>query len=475
MGSKFDFSIKCRYMTYRIYGFLHRTAKGIIHRNTSEAAYRMISVTDKNLCTEACVELDGEIVGDYINDMMPVPEVLKKSDVFPVENIVGTGTFASFSNSYSYKRKCNEKLLGTNETEAEALWMEFIRNSEIPEGYRNEFLHCAGYIWECEEWCLPSWIWTNAALVRMYCSIGRIDEARIIGDRLIALQQECGGWIVRNDYDSEGAIPVLAPNDSAYMANNSGLELYLATKEDKYLKSAVKCAEWIIDTVGEDGMVFVGYDMKHNCWHTEYNIVDVGFTAGLFARLYEITNDVRYFSFLKRFTERYIELFYIPSKNGFTASLDENGNRIGGIFSRGQAWALEGLIPASRVLHNETVTSVVQETINNLLKFQDKQGGWAYNLSRPFMGIDCKAASVIACSLMNWYKEHPDQIEIKNAAGKAYKWCISHTLPDGKGRGGIYSYSTEGAVVHHHYSCTAFVYGSSYAVELKRLLSEDKI
>ena len=143
------------------------------------------------------------------------------------------------------------------------------------------------------------------------------------------------------------------------------------------------------------------------------------------------------------------------------------------MFGRGQAWALEGLIPASRVLKDKKVTEVVQNTINTIIKVQDKQGGWAYNISRPMMGLDCKAISIIACSLMNWYNDHPGQTSLKDASEKAYQWCIRHTLSEGRGKGGIYSYTTEGAIVHHLYTWTAFVYGSSYAIELKKILAEE--
>lgn len=459
-------------MKYKLYGILHKIAKKLLHRNIYSSTYRMISVLKKNLYVDDTLNIKSQELGTYINDMSPIPNLLKKEDVFPVENIVATGAFSSFNDSFVFQRKCRESELGINEIQAENIWMEFIENSEIPEGYKNGGLHYAGYILDCEEWCLPSWVWTNAALVRMYCFLGKIDMSRKIVDELIMLQQNCGGWIVRNDYDSEGAIPVLAPNDSAYIANNACLEFYLATSEKKYLDSAEKCAEWIMNTARKDGMVYVGYDMKRNQWQTKHNIVDVGFTAGLFARLYEYTGKEKYLSFLKKFTEKYIELFYIPSSNGFATSLDANDKQLGGMFGRGQAWALEGLIPASRVLKDDKITAIVQDTIDNLIKVQDKQGGWAYNISRPLMGIDCKATSIIACSLMNWYKDHNEQDKLKFASKKAYQWCLKHTLPDGKGKGGIYSYTIEGAIVHHLYTYTAFVYGSSYAIELKKMINE---
>lgn len=460
-------------MRYELYGSLHRTAKKLLHRSTTTTSYRMINIQDKNIDKDGCIKIVGEELGIYINDMTPVSEEIKMLNVFPVENIVPAGTFHSFEDSFRNRRKCKESQLGVKEDMAAELWIEFVTNSEIPKGFRNSGLHYAGYILDCEEWCLPSWVWTNAALVRMYCRIGEIDKARILVDKIIELQQDCGGWIVRNDYDAEGAVPILAPNDSAYTANNACLEFYLSTGEQKYLDAAVKCADWIIDTAREDGMVYVGYDMKRKHWKIKHNIVDVGFTAGLFARLYECTKKEKYLIFLKRFTDKFVELFYIPSSNGFATSLDANDKQLGGMFGRGQAWALEGLIPASRVLKDKKLTGVVQNTINNLIKAQNKQGGWAYNISRPMMGLDCKAIPVIACSLLNWYSDHPEQKALKTASEKAYQWCLKHTLLAGRGKGGIYSYTTEGAIVHHFYTWTAFVYGSSYAIELKKILAED--
>lgn len=461
-------------MKYELYGYLHRIAKKILHRDNTISLYRMINVQNKNIDKEGKIILK-EKEGTYINDMPSISKNLNVSDVFPVENIVPSKAFLSFEDSFKKSRKCKKSQLGVTESQAVGLWMEFIKASKIPNRYRNGDLHYAGYILDCEEWCLPSWVWTNAAIVKMYCRLNMTDKAKIIVDKLIEVQEECGGWIVRNDYNKKGAIPVLAPNDSAYVANNACLEFYLLTGNKMYLDAAIKCADWIIDTAREDGMVYVGYDIKSGNWQKNHNIVDVGFTAGLFARLFECTKEHKYYQFLDKFTNKFVELFYIPSSNGFATSLDSNDKPYGGMFGRGQAWALEGLIPACQVLKDEKLVEIVQNTINNLIAAQDKEGGWAYNLARPLMGIDCKATSVIACSLMNWYVDHSEQRNLKSAAEKAYKWCIKHTLPEGRGRGGIYSYTTEGAIVHHLYTWTAFVYGSSYAIELQKIISEENL
>lgn len=348
-------------------------------------------------------------------------------------------------------------------------WNRFVMHSLISGDNQFSGTHYAGYIAESSEWCLPSWIWTNAAIVRLWCKTGEIDKAKCLINRLISYQQESGGWIVRNDYDLKGAIPMLAPNDSAYIANNAFITLYEMTKDIRYLNIAKHCADWIIETARPDGLVYTGYNMRDMKWNEDNVIVDTGFTAGLFAKLVEISCNQRYEDFLKKFVDRYIELFYIPERKGFCTSIGKQGQHQGGMFARGQAWALEGLIPAYMVLKDERIKKIVNETVDNLLKQQLRNGGWPYNLTRKLMGEDCKAVSVIAKVMMDWYAITKDN-RIKGSAERALQWCRKHTAKDGEARGGIFSYSVEGGIVKDLYTSCAFVYATAYAIELDSLL-----
>ena len=376
------------------------------------------------------------------------------------------------------KRNCQEKRnrfymteqmsIGIKEQEID-LWQYFIDNSTISEKGYFTGLHYAGYISEKKEWCLTSWIWTNAAIVRMYCVQNDVVEAEKIAKILESWQTESGGWIVRNDYDSNGAIPVLAPNDSSYIANNAFITLYKKTKDSKYLNIAKDCADWVMQTSRVDGMVYTGYNMRDQNWIKDNIIVDVGFTAGLFASLYEITKEEKYRAFLEKFIYRYIELFYNPILKAFCTSIDKNDKQQGGLFGRGQAWALEGLIPAYKVLGQENIKHIIEDTIKNLIKLQCKDGSWSYNLAKPLMGRDCKGVPIIAKNMMEWYLLNPLP-EIKESAMKAYKWCLDHTCNKGEALGGIFSYSVEGAIVKDLYTSCAFVYSSAYAIELHKVL-----
>ena len=349
-----------------------------------------------------------------------------------------------------------------------SLWQCFVESSKIENG-DSKGTYNAGYIAESKEWCYPSWIWTNAAIVRLYCENGDIDKAIEIGDRLAEYQQDCGGWIVRNDYDSKGSIPMLAPNDSAYIANNAFIMLYETTNKQRYLEIAIRCADWIIETARPDSIVYTGYNMRDKKWDKENVIVDTGFTGGLFSKLVELTGDEKYKSFLEKFVMRYIDLFYISEKRGFCTSIGRNNQQQGGMFARGQAWALEGLIPAYHIFKCDFIKEIIEATIGNLIKQQCKNGGWPYNLTRKLMGEDCKAVSVIAKDMMDWYAVTKN-VRIKESADKALEWCRKHTAIEGEAKGGIFSYCVEGGIVKDLYTSCAFVYASAYAIELEKQL-----
>ena len=91
------------------------------------------------------------------------------------------------------------------------------------------------------------------------------------------------------------------------------------------------------------------------------------------------------------------------------------------------------------------------------------------------MGVDCKAISIIADSLLKWYELQPDHTDCLTAAKRALVWCEKHTANSGASEGGIFSYCTEGAIVHNMYTSTAFTYSCAYAIELWKMLKEYEV
>lgn len=354
------------------------------------------------------------------------------------------------------------------------LWRAFLNRSIVPEGWKNAGLNAVCFSRDLSEWMLSSWIWTSAAIARYHASVGDKVRLRQIADALLRMQLPEGGWVVRHDFINRTTTPMIAPNDSAYIACNSLLPAFLSFGEETYLLSAERCARWIIKTAKSDGMVYIGQNGLTKEWIADRNIVDTGFTAALFASLFEITRREDYRKFLSRFVRAYVDTFWCPEEGLFATAVDGQSRHKGGHFARGQAWALEGIIPAARVLESKELEAIAARVIQGLLRLQSHDGGWAYNLSHPLMGQDCKGIPVIARSLAEWGVSRGDG-RACSAASTALDWCRAHTVLSGAGAGGIISFSLEGGVTHQLYSEAAFTYASSYALETAMLLNRESL
>lgn len=450
---------------YKLYGFLHKTAKRILTGN-SQLGSKMQFVylySDKPRGLKS-KSINGDNI--FIND-----KLYQTSEVITPQEELFYGENLLVNAAVSDSELPQENTYISRNTEES--WMYMLQQSQVPQGWKNTGFHSTGYILEKENWCLSSWIWTSAAVARCYIEFGNVEDATRIADCFVRDQLECGGWLVRYDFSSFGAIPIIAPNDSAYIANNALLTVYKTTKDENYLIAAEKCAKWIMRTAREDGLVYVGCDNRNGKWIKNINIVDIGFTAGLFAILYEITKKDEYKDYMSRFVTAYIKAFYNANLKAFSTSIDANDKQQGGVFGRGQAWALEGLIPAYDVLRTEELRVIIDNSIAFLVKNQKTNGGWPYNFRKTLMGEDCKGISVLAKSILDWYSVTGNE-KLLITAVKALEWCKQHTKMSGGCIGGIFSYSIEGAVVHDLYTQTAFTYASAYALEVSKRIREIK-
>jgi len=363
------------------------------------------------------------------------------------------------------------KVKNQNYTET---WLEAINAAKVEHGWRNSDFYLTAYIKEKKQWCLSNWIWTSAAIARILSKCNSKNEAKSIADAFLREQFEEGYWIVRYDFIKGSLCRLAAPNDSAYIARNAILTAYHDTKEEKYLLAAEKCAKWIIDTQREDSLVYFGYNIDKKEWIINSNIVDIGFTADLFAELYNITSKDIYKEFMISFIKSYIDTFYDSSAGLFISHITGYRKRNGGYFSRGQAWAIEGLIPVYSITKDSNIFEILETVSSSIVKNQLKNGGWYCNLqkTRSLMGEDCKGISAIAANLLRWadYSNHRD--ELIDSAKKALKWCEDHTDPE---TGMILSYSCNGAIAHSPNTSTGILYANAYAIEIKQLLSKHEI
>jgi len=352
----------------------------------------------------------------------------------------------------------------------EELWLRCILSAKVEAGWKNSGFYLTAYIKEKKQWCLSSWIWTSAAIARVLSKCDFKEEAKSVADTFLKEQLPEGGWVVRYDFINGHLNRLAAPNDSAYIARNALLTAYYDTMDLKYLNGAEKCAKWIMDTSCEDGLVLFGYDVDKAEWIRNRNIVDIGFTADLFAELYKITENENYKEFLTKFIHIFVDTFYDASAGLFASHVNGERKQNGGFFSRGQAWAMEGLISAYSVLGDDKLFGIMERLTESIVKNQLNDGGWYCNFqkSRILMGEDCKGVSAIAGSLLDWakYSRHKDMLVA--SAKEALKWCKTHTDSE---TGMILSFSCNGAIAHSPNTSTGMLYANAYAIEVHKKLN----
>ena len=348
-------------------------------------------------------------------------------------------------------------------------WLKCIQSAKVEDGWKNSGFYLTAYIKEKKQWCLSNWIWTSAPIARLLSDIGYKKDSQDIADVFMREQLEEGGWVVRYDFIDGRLNRLEAPNDSAYIARNALLTAYKDSGDTQYIDRAKKCAKWIIDTSCNDGLVLFGYNIDKKKWIKDRNIVDIGFTAGLFSELYELTGDYKYKEFLDDFIEAFINTFYDRNAKMFSSHINGKRKRNGGYFSRGQGWAMEGLIDAYLVNREKYIYEILESLTLEVANKQLPNGGWYCNLqkARSMMGEDCKGVSCIAKSLLIWAEYSKNRDLLICAGKKAYEWCKNHT---DKNTGLILSFSCNGAIAHSKNTSTGMLYANAYALEVERLL-----
>lgn len=403
-----------------------------------------------------------------INGDRIIGNQIKKHNLFPSENFIYPSP-SQISTSNEKVRFKHTKPQSWDSFKSGLL--NFISEAKIKDGYKYSGFYHTAFCKDTGYWCLPSWIWTNAAIAKTFFTTGEISSGINLADLFLKEQQNNGGWIVRFDYKKQSASPIIAPNDSSYIANNCMLEAFKCTHNDKYLNSAIKCAKWIMqNTMNGISIPKLGYYTDSGVWENHINIVDVGFTSALFCSLYELTGNTTYKNYATTFLNDYISSFYIGD-GIFATSIDiqSNTKNCNGIFARGLAWALEGLIPYYKITSDTNAEKIISEITSFLIANQDKSGGWNYNLAKNIIaqhsGFDCKGVPVIAESLSLWNDIFPRQ-ELSQCIKKAISWCKQNSYINASNSIGIFSYNYEGAIVCNQFSSTAFTYTNAYLLRL---------
>lgn len=369
-----------------------------------------------------------------------------------------------------------------------ASW-DFIFSSKISGENPNNGLYYACYDATNQTFRLASWIWCSAVIVNAILETAwdlpdsqsdfLIKQAKLIGYRFLDLWNASkntadGGLVIRWDVSKTskiGFIPWRAPNDVSIIASYCFIPLYQRFGNVEFLDAAIEIGQWILKKgMHQDGRLLVGYRDDLHEWDTSWLYVDAGFTTRLFAGLYQITKQQLWFEAQNKFYDWFFPnfsrqdgLFHTFWPKRFWQSRNH-------IFSRGQAWVLDGVLSSYEANHEERYLDIAYRCCEYLAEKQSVDGSWPYLLLNPDSGACNKGTPILAYHFLRLYQLMPHKW-LLDSANRALTWCQEVMSKDIQSLryGGIFSINTEGSITGSTNTSTAFVYSSAYYILAKKL------
>jgi len=330
-----------------------------------------------------------------------------------------------------------------------------------------------------------SWVWCSSIPVYSLClkysstkEKKYLNYVKQIGESLLRYYYDNniydGGCIIRWDIDNNsprGMKKLIAPNDLSMIASHAFIPLYKITKEDKYLIATEKIANWILKKgTDKKGIVYCDYNLYKKKWTKDWLYVDSGFTLSLYSSLFSITKKKEWLVYGNKFITEYNKRFFNYKTGLFYKTWYLNKNNDDLLFTRGQAWALEGLISYFEI--SGKYEKKIRIVIGKLLEYQNKDGSWNQILDRPIFGKCNKGTPIICYELLRYYKLNKNP-GILQAIIKGMTWCEKNMRFTIKGYGGISSFNEEGSISGKRCADIAFTYSLAYYLMVDTLVNNE--
>jgi hypothetical protein len=373
---------------------------------------------------------------------------------------------------------------------------QFLFNSRISGPDKSPFRGACYCIYDYNDQChrMSNWVWNNAVVVSALLALAKSglypdkeDEFRQfairIGEEFLTTQFTGSGDPVYGalvsryknlGYPDHPADCLVGPNDTSFSVKWALLPLYEFTGDDRYNSAAFRALEWVKNSIYQEGFVPLDYNVNTGKWE-DYTIIDTAFLPEGLEAFDRMRGGHAYAGDIKYFMDRFIDQFTLD-----TGFYGQNYTPSGGvtrtIFSRGEGWAIEGLLAAYRST-NDTIYLKEASRLGTLMADQqNNDGSWSYVLGfdgRPDSadkegtGICEKGTPVLAYFLIQLYKEIPDPHYL-NSADMALAWCENNMYQEeGLGYGGINARSLNSGITGLPYLTTATGYANAFYILAK--------
>jgi rhamnogalacturonyl hydrolase YesR len=294
---------------------------------------------------------------------------------------------------------------------------------------------------------------------------------------------ECGlksaKWLVKNAQDKSGGFRCLFLIDKSlkysfkqnkiYSFDNgvilNGLvSLYKVSKEPFLLKSAKKCADWIVNScVDQSSLVKPVYDIEDNKffdsdkdWSTTSGSYHTKISIGL-ANLFSVTKNKKYLDYAKKICDKSLKF---QKTNGRFVSFPYRG----GTNAHPHCYSAEGLWVVGKFLNKKEYLLSSKKATKWILSTQNFSGKIArlflLTSSVYYQRIDAVAQVVRLIMLNSLKKNNNYYLKSKNKLNKLIKILIANQnlkTNNKKIKGAfLWGKNSDGSVVHHSNSWVTF-------------------
>lgn len=330
------------------------------------------------------------------------------------------------------------------------------------------------------------WMWSWGVIIRMLITASQVPEvAAAFDEDLLAVAARAGQRTLafqhdRPDHEIDalvtarfnpgpqyegGSQEFVATADALFLAGWGWVPLYEAIGDRRYLEAAERlCAA--VDRLAQR------YDVVPQDWlpatgrWTPSVLNEVGFGAEGFAELYRVNRQPATEQAGRRFIDALIDRLERPDglwERSFSPTRPPPP--FGVCHTRGQGWAMEGLLAAHRLAPQSGYLTRAQRLAGHLLARQQPSGCWSFIFDEDpaAAGIAEKGTAVWSLLLYRLHQANGDPAALA-AARRALRFCLAQRYrgPDPHAAGGIVGCSPNSGIVYRHWWRIGCTYTSAF-------------
>jgi rhamnogalacturonyl hydrolase YesR len=343
---------------------------------------------------------------------------------------------------------------------------------------------------------MPCWLWSDAPAVSAFLSLAKrtsdpalreqYQQAAVgIGEVFLRTQvrnpddEIYGALVSRFRYygkTTRSFHELCGMNDTSFSVKWALLPLYQYTGERKYLDASRLALDWVEKNARILHFVPSHYYHEDKVWENRA-FVDTGFCPEGFSAYAALEKNQGYENTACFLMERFLSQFRLPG--GFFGQNYIPGQGVDNrLFTRGQAWVLEGLLACFRMTHNDIYINEAKNLARLLMRTQRNDGCWPYLLGygEPQQaelegsGICEKATAVLSYIFTEMYQITDDD-SFRITASKAVHWCENNmVITTGEGYGGIMARSLSSGITGLPFLDVATGYANAFYILAKDML-----